>query len=202
MSAGFFSLREMASKREEKLPPRRFLNSAFYHKVQPWKHTAPMQKDIHPQFWDLEGRGYEPVPVAKAPKEWKHLIESRMRNYSEEKHLFCWVIPGKDRKLPRRDDSIQVTLSLCAISFFTAGCQDWRQVHRGREPRLKQTGLSALTQHGLRHSLCANFSKASESLKNWPQNRSSCTPDFSLLTNLKPLPRWKPTWPSSCGVNM
>ncbi len=97
------------AKREEKLPPRRFLNSKFYRKVKPWKHTAPMQKDIHPQFWDQDNRGYQPVSVAKAPKEWKHLVESRMSEYSEkDKHLFCWVIPGKDRQLPQRDDVIEV----------------------------------------------------------------------------------------------
>jgi hypothetical protein len=110
----------MASKGEEKLPPRRFVNSAFYRRVQPWKqHTAPMQKDIHPKFWDDLKRGYEPVTLDKIPEGWQSLIESRMRPYSHKTHLFCWIKPGKDRKLPQKDDKVNVQTKDGTITKFT-----------------------------------------------------------------------------------
>jgi hypothetical protein len=134
--------------REEKLPPRRFLNSKFYRKVKPWKHTAPMQKDIHPQFWDQDNRGYQPVSVTKAPKEWKHLVESRMSEYSEkDKYLFCWVIPGKDRQLPQRDDVIEVAKT--GDKFTVAESQGSSMPGY---PRSRNTGFVILSQQQLSSS--------------------------------------------------
>ena len=88
----------MSKNKEEKLPPRRYLDSAFYQQVRPDKWIAPMQKDIKVSFYDQDNRGYEPYQGKN--ETWDAQVESVMKGYDSATHQFCWVVPNKDHQMP------------------------------------------------------------------------------------------------------